>query len=74
MFSLWPVYRIIEEYNFSRDKNFIGFSDYLINSHQIGFTKDRKGIYKYYNKPDLIADRFDQGIHLINIDSEMIYI
>jgi hypothetical protein len=74
MFSLWPVDRIIEEYNSSSDKNFIGFSDYLINSHQIGFTKDRNGIYKYHNKPELIADTFEQGIHLININSEIIYV
>jgi hypothetical protein len=74
MFSLWPVDRIIEEYNSSNDKNFIGFSDYLINSHQIGFTKDKKGIYKYHNKPELIADTFDQGVHLINIDAEIIYV
>lgn len=74
MFSLWPIDRIIEEYNSSSDKNFIGFSDYLINSHQIGFNKDKIGIYKYHDKAEFIADTFDQAIHLINIDSELIYI
>jgi len=74
MFSLWPVERIIEEYNFRTDKNFIGFSDYLINMHQIGFTKNKEGIYKCMDNPEFITDTFEQGIHLINIDSELIYI
>ena len=74
MFSLWPVDRIIEEYNSRADKNFIGFSDYLINIHQIGFVKDRKGVYKYLDRPEFIANTFEEGIHLINIDSELIYV
>lgn len=74
MFSIWSIERIIEEYNFSEDKNFIGFSDYLINSHQIGFLRDKKGIYKYYENSGFISNTFAQSIHLINIDSELIYV
>jgi hypothetical protein len=74
MFSIWPIDRIIEEYNSSMDKNFVGFSDYLINSHQIGFTKNKKGIFKYHDKPDFIAETFEKGIQLINMDSELIYV
>jgi hypothetical protein len=73
MFSLWPVGRIIEEYNSATDKNFVGFSDYLINSHLIGFVRGKPGIYKYHDNPELITDTFEKGIHLINIDSELIY-
>lgn len=74
MFSLWPLDRIIEEYNSGSDENFIGFSDYLINSHQIGFTKNKAGIYKYHNRPEFIAQTFEEGIHLINTDSQLIYV
>lgn len=41
MISVWPMDRIREEYEINRDRNFVGFCDYLINSHAVGFYKDR---------------------------------
>ncbi|WP_342084842.1 SMI1/KNR4 family protein [Dyadobacter sp. OTU695] len=52
MFSIWPLESIMDEYLSNTNKNFIGFSDYLICSHCIGFMNDRKGIYKYCNEPE----------------------
>jgi len=46
MISRWPIDRIIQEYKGNNDKNFVGFCDYLINSHEIGFYKIRNGIFK----------------------------
>lgn len=73
MFSIWPLDTIVEEYHSKKDKNFVGFSDFLINSHQIGFTKDRSGIFKYYTTPEYIADTFEQALLLINTDLDIIY-
>ena len=73
MFSLWPIHRIVEEYLQDENKNFVGFCDYLINSHQIGFFKDRVGVYKSYDEFNLIATNFQDAIHLVNSDSELLY-
>jgi hypothetical protein len=70
MISLWPMERIREEYARCRDKNFVGFCDYLINSHAVGFFKDRLGIYKSYDEFNSVADSFVQTIELINQDSD----
>ncbi|HKC35311.1 MAG TPA: SMI1/KNR4 family protein, partial [Chitinophagaceae bacterium] len=40
MFSIWPIERILYEYNKRGDKAFVGFSDFLLNSHALGFYKD----------------------------------
>lgn len=47
MISIWPIERILEEH--SRYENFIGFADYLINSHVYGFQRNQKGIFKNYD-------------------------
>jgi len=77
MFTFWPLETIIEEYNTSEDKDFIGFSDYLIASHAIGFKKSKKGIYKCYQslQNDLtpIAETFEEVVAMINSDSPLIY-
>ena len=73
MFSIWPISRIIEEYKLNENKNFIGFADYLINSHQIGFFKDKDGIYKDYDGSNPIAETFEECIKLINSDATLIY-
>lgn len=74
MFSIWPIERIVEEYLDNQDKNFVGFSDYLINSHQIGFTKTGGGVFRYHEKAELISETFERAILLINEDSAAIYI
>jgi hypothetical protein len=86
MFSLWPLQRIIDEYleELSRNsgkppfqnehaRNFVGFCDYLINSHQIGFFKNRPGVYKSYDEFNAIAQSFNEALQLINSDSDLIY-
>ena len=73
MISIWPMERIREEYNASSDKNFVGFCDFLINSHAIGFCKDRNGIFKCYDAFNPISETFVQAIDLINTSSELIY-
>jgi hypothetical protein len=73
MFAIWSLERILEEYHDSRDKNFVGFADWLINSHQIGFVKGQEGIFKYYDSPEKIAETFEAGLMLINQDSKLLY-
>jgi hypothetical protein len=76
MISVWPMERIREEYLISDDKNFVGFCDFLINSHCIGFLKEQTGIHKRYDGHypiDRIAESFKETIGLINSDSDLIY-
>lgn len=76
MISIWPLGRILDEYG--RYKGFVGFSDYLINSHVFGFVKDQEGIFKNYDLaesdlPEKIAESFQEGINLINLNSDLLY-
>jgi len=75
MFSVWPLERIAEEYSCSEDKNFIGFADFLINSHNIGFLKTQAGVFKTYsiNEYFLISNSFISSIKLINANADLIY-
>src|ERR1700743_3702634 len=38
MISIWPLKRIEKEYVAAADKSFVGFCDFLICSHLIGFV------------------------------------
>lgn len=86
MFSIWPLQRIIDEYLEQRSnsagtspyqqeqsENFVGFCDYLINSHQIGFLKNRIGVYKSYDELNPIAESFFEVLQLINKNADLIY-
>jgi hypothetical protein len=73
MFSLWSLDRILKEYQEDADNNCVGFCDYLISSHTIGFSKFDNQIYKYYSKPELIASTFKEAIGLLNSNSELLY-
>ena len=73
IFSIWPIERIIDEYKRDDNKNFVGFCDACMNCHQIGYFKDRFGIYKSYDEFNPIAQTFEEAIQLINNDSEIIY-
>ena len=73
MISIWPMERIRDEYHAGSDKNFIGFCDFLINSHSIGFFKDQNGVFKCYDAFNPISETFVQAIDLINTGSELIY-
>jgi hypothetical protein len=73
MFSLWSLERILKEYRENNDNNYVGFCDYLINSHSIGFFKSEKGVYKSYSQIEPIADTFREAIELINTNSDLLY-
>jgi len=74
MFSIWPLPRIVDEYNRANDKTFIVFADYLINTHHIGFVKGQEGVFKNHGTtPELIANSFSEAIWLINSDAEVLY-
>jgi SMI1/KNR4 family protein SUKH-1 len=75
MFSLWPLERILNEYSHAGKYGFVGFCDYLINSHCLGFVKNQKGVFKEYGEgePMLIAQSFSEAVHLVNIDARIIY-
>jgi hypothetical protein len=73
MFSLWPLERILKEYREDNDDNYVGFCDYLINSHSIGFFKSEQGVYKSYSQMQPIAKTFREAIELININSDLLY-
>lgn len=77
MFYFWPLERIIEEHSESSDKNFVGFCDFLLSSHYIGFNKDRTGIFKKYSiestEDDFVAKTFEEAVGMINSSSDLIY-
>jgi hypothetical protein len=73
MFSLWSLERILIEYRNDNDNNYIGFCDYLINSHSIGFFKSEPGVYKSYNQMKPIAKTFRETIELMNINPRLLY-
>ena len=73
MFSIWPLQRIKEKYRINNDTNFIGFCDYLINSHIIGFSKTKVGIFKDHDPLNPVALTFEESIELIIYNSDLIY-
>jgi hypothetical protein len=73
MFSLWPLEKIFEEYHANGDINYIGFCDYLINSHTIGYDKTDGRIFKDYNTTQPIAETFRHFIQLLNSDDDLLY-
>ena len=78
MFSMFSLERIKEEYETSENKDFIPFCDYLINCHQIGFSKKRDGVYINYENilgdfNDKVADNFELSLIEILKNSDKIY-
>jgi hypothetical protein len=73
MFVIWPLERMIEEYRAGDDRNFVGFSDFLICSHMIGFRKDRQGIFNNLVPEAAICATFEECIELINEDSVLVH-
>lgn len=74
MFSFWSLSRIIEEFVESENKNIIGFCDFLINSHVIGFKRNTVGIFNDYSTDhEPIALTFIEAIDMINSGSREIY-
>lgn len=73
MFSLWSIERILDEYIEDNNSNYIGFCDYLINSHSIGFLKRTKGVFKSYDQTKSICNTFQEAIELMNSGSGRLY-
>jgi hypothetical protein len=78
-FSLWSLETLWEEGPNNQEDDFIGFCDHMINSHWIGFVKNKPGIYRHYpniiteGRTTKIADSFKEFIELLNTDSELLY-
>jgi len=73
MFSIWPLERIAEEYDKSKNKDFVPFCDYLINCHWIGYLKSKIGVFKNYDEFNPIANSFEETIELIIEKSPLLY-
>ncbi len=78
MFSVWSISRILQECEDAGNTGFIGFCDFLINSHIIGFQKESEGVFKKYWSPDMfefvkVTGSFQETIMLIHQNSELIY-
>ena len=78
MFHFWPLEKIAEEFVESTDKNFIGFCDFFLSAHFIGFKKNRAGIFKMYSsldqsEDDSIAQTFQEIVGMINSNDDRIY-
>jgi hypothetical protein len=73
MFCFWPLEMIIEESERWTDKKFIGFCDFLLASHTIGFVRNKKGIYKDYDHINQIADTYQEAVNMINSSADDIY-
>jgi|LakMenEpi03Aug12_release.lakeMendotaPanAssembly.Ray.scaffolds.fasta_scaffold537562_1 hypothetical protein len=73
MFSIWPINRILIEFHQRQDERFVGFADFLINSHALGFYKDLDGIYKDVDRYLPVASTFEECIEFINVDSPNLY-
>lgn len=73
MFSLWPVERILKEYQENEDSNYVGFCDYLINSHSFGFMKNAHGIFKSYEINNPVCQSFKEIIDAIILNADLIY-
>jgi hypothetical protein len=75
MFTLWPLDMIIREFEGNVNKNFIGFCDFLLASHCLGYNRDKPGGFKSYGFEDgeQIAGTFEEVISMINSNSELIY-
>jgi hypothetical protein len=68
---LWPIQKVL--LNFDNENEFIGFCDFMVNSHSIGFLKTRQGIFKSYAQVKPICQTFDEFLFLwSNDDPELI--
>jgi hypothetical protein len=73
MFSLWSLDRILKEFQEDDNNNYVGFCDYLISSHSIGFFKTEEGVFKSYDQTNPIAKTFKESIDLINSNLDLLY-
>jgi hypothetical protein len=66
LFYLWSIEKILANYKNSEKKNFIGFCDYMIASHTIGFFKNLEGVYNEFDLEIPITTSFKEFIKFIN--------
>lgn len=59
LLCLWSLETI--QYEYVREGDFVGFADFMIYSHQIGFIKGKHGVYRSYDDT-LICETFDEFI------------
>jgi hypothetical protein len=74
--SLWPLDRIIGEYNQSDNPQFIGVCDMMINCYYIGFIRSKPGMYKLYDKfenASPIDTTFAELVKMVDRDDDLIY-
>jgi hypothetical protein len=72
MFSLWSLERIFEEYKLNKNDNYIAFCDYLINSHSIGYVKDKNGIFMD-TIDKKVCETFEEFVGLLYTNSDKLY-
>jgi hypothetical protein len=76
MFTLWPLELIIKEFEENGNDTFVGFCDFLIASHFIGYYKNIEGVYKFYigqEVKDFLANSYRETIELINLSAPNVY-
>jgi SMI1 / KNR4 family (SUKH-1) len=66
MFCIWPIEKIRKDYLVFHDKNFIGFCDYLMDSHWIGLHKISQGVFNDFDLEKPITGTFKEFIKFIN--------
>jgi cell wall assembly regulator SMI1 len=66
LFCIWPIEKIATDYVAFHDKNFIGFCDYLMDSHWIGFHKTSEGVFNDFDLEKPITGTFKEFIKFIN--------
>jgi hypothetical protein len=78
MFHFWPLEKIVGEFDESSDESFIGFCDFFLSCHYIGFMKNQPGIFKRYSiikypEHNPLALSFKEVVNMINSSSDLIY-
>ena len=73
MFSLWPLEQILEEHANEDSVDYIGFCDFLVFSHTIGFSKITGHICQNNHSSISITDSFQQCIWMINNGDKAVY-
>jgi hypothetical protein len=66
LFCIWSIEKIRADYTISYDKEFIGFGDYMMASHEIGFFKNIDGVFNDYDLEKPLTNSFKEFIHFIN--------
>jgi hypothetical protein len=74
--SLWPLYRIIDEFNERGEPEFVGICDWLMRCYTIGFHRHKAGFFKLHNKLDdasCVDITFAELLGAIDRDDYLIY-